>query len=100
MKLSAADVDLALSSLPGWTRKGEGLVRQFTFASFKDAIAFTTRLAFDAEAADHHPDLAINYRRVTVTWSTHDEGGITAKDVEGVKTTDAVARSFPTVTAA
>lgn len=100
MKLSAADIDHALSSLPGWTKKGEALVRQFTFASFKDAIAFTTRLAFDAEAADHHPDLLINYKRVTVTWSTHDEGGVTKKDIEGVKTTDSVAKSFPMVAAA
>ena len=94
MKLTQAEIDHALAGLSGWAKKGEGLVRQFTFASFRDAIAFTTRLAFDAEAADHHPDLLISYKRVTVTWSTHDAGGVTKKDVEGVKATDAVAAVF------
>ena len=94
MKLTAAETDQALQGLPGWTRQGDAIVRQFTFSSFRDAIAFVTRLAFDAEAADHHPDLAINYKRVTVTWSTHDAGGVTRKDVDGVKATNSVAQLF------
>jgi len=95
MKLTAAEIDHALKALPGWTLQGEAVTRQFTFASFRDAIAFVTRLAFEAEAADHHPDLAINYKRVTVTWSTHDEGGVTRKDVDGAKATTGVAGLFP-----
>jgi 4a-hydroxytetrahydrobiopterin dehydratase len=94
MKLTAAEIDQALQALPGWTRQGDAVTRQFTFASFRDAIAFVTRLAFEAEAADHHPDLAINYKRVTVTWSTHDEGGVTRKDVDGAKATNGVAGLF------
>jgi 4a-hydroxytetrahydrobiopterin dehydratase len=94
MKLTAAEIKQALQALPGWTKHGDAVVRQFTFASFRDAIAFVTRLAFDAEAADHHPDLAINYKRVTVTWSTHDEGGVTRKDLAGVKATNSVAHLF------
>ena len=94
MKLTAAEIDQALQALPGWTRQGDAVTRQFTFASFRDAIAFVTRLAFEAEAADHHPDLAINYKRVTVTWSTHDAGGVTRKDVDGVKATNSVASLF------
>jgi 4a-hydroxytetrahydrobiopterin dehydratase len=94
MKLTAAEIDQALQALPGWTRQGDAVVRQFTFSSFRDAIAFVTRLAFEAEAADHHPDLAINYKRVTVTWSTHDAGGVTRKDVDGVKATNGVAQLF------
>jgi 4a-hydroxytetrahydrobiopterin dehydratase len=94
MKLTAAEIDQALHALPGWTRQGDAITRQFTFASFRDAIAFVTRLAFEAEAADHHPDLAINYKRVTVTWSTHDAGGVTRKDVDGVTATDRVASLF------
>jgi 4a-hydroxytetrahydrobiopterin dehydratase len=94
MKLTAAEIDQALQALPGWTRQGDAVTRQFTFASFRDAIAFVTRLAFEAEAADHHPDLAINYKRVTVTWSTHDEGGVTRKDVDGAKATNSVAGLF------
>jgi len=71
---------------------GKALVRQYTFASFPDAIAFATRLAFDAEAADHHPDLLISYRHVTVTWSTHSEGGVTELDLAGARASDAAAR--------
>lgn len=82
----------ALGEFPGWTTDGQALVRQYTFASFPDAIAFATRLAFDAEAADHHPDLLISHRKVTVTWSTHSEGGVTEKDLAGVRASDAAAR--------
>ena len=91
MKLSTQEVEARLTGHSGWTPRGDGLVRTYTFASFADAIAFLTRLAFDAEAADHHPDLSISYRRVTVTWSTHSEGGITEKDFAGAQQSDAVA---------
>src|SRR5690348_16343751 len=94
MKLSTSEVDTRLATLPGWTRKGDVITRQFTFKGFPDAIAFVTRLAFDAEAADHHPDLQVSYKRVTVSWSTHDEGGVTEKDITGAKQSDAVAQSL------
>ena len=68
---------------------GDAIRRQFTLASFPDAIAFVTRLAFDAEAADHHPDILINYKRVTLTYSTHSEGGLTQKDFDGARKADA-----------
>jgi 4a-hydroxytetrahydrobiopterin dehydratase len=71
--------------------QGDGIVRTFAFTSFADAIAFVARLAFDAESADHHPDLHVNYRKVTVTWSTHSEGGITEKDFVGAGQADAIA---------
>ncbi len=90
--LSADAIHTALRDLPGWALEGQSLVRQYTFASFPDAIAFATRLAFDAEAADHHPDLLISYRKVTVTWSTHSEGGVTEKDLAGARAADAAAR--------
>jgi 4a-hydroxytetrahydrobiopterin dehydratase len=83
--LSDADVIAALRDLPGWTRAGEGIRKQFTFGSFPEAVAFVNRLVPDAEAADHHPDLTINYRRVTVEYSTHSEGGITRKDIDGAR---------------
>lgn len=90
-KLSAKALKAALSGLPGWKGSGKAIKRQYTFPSFPDAIAFTTRLAFAAEAADHHPDLLISYRTVTVTWSTHSEGGVTRKDIAGAKSADAAA---------
>lgn len=95
MKLTIAEIDQALAKLPGWSREGDALVRQFVFVNFRDAIAFIARLAFEAEAADHHPDLLINYRRVNVSWSTHDEGGITRKDVDGATQATAIASFFP-----
>lgn len=91
MKLPTTEVESRLARHSGWAVKGDGLVRTFPFNSFPDAIAFVTRLAFDAEAADHHPDLSVSYRKVTVTWSTHSEGGITEKDFAGVGQADAIA---------
>ena len=75
----------ASKHLPGWTFANNALERELTFRTFPDAIAFVVRLAFAAEAVDHHPDLTINYRRVTVRWSTHSEGGVTDKDVRGAE---------------
>ena len=72
-----------LQKLPGWAVQGEAITRQFTFPGFPDAVAFIVRLGFAAEAADHHPDLLVNYKRVTVTYSTHSEGGLTQKDFDG-----------------
>jgi 4a-hydroxytetrahydrobiopterin dehydratase len=94
MKLSASEIDSRLAKLPGWSRQGDSITRRFTFKSFPDAIAFTTRLAFDAQAADHHPDLLVSYRNVTVTWSTHSEGGVTDKDVAGAEQADSAAAIF------
>ena len=94
MKLSAQDVDARLGTAPGWRHEDESLIRQFTFPSFPDAIAFVARLAFSAEAADHHPDLHVDYKRVTVTWSTHSEKGITDKDFAGVKESDKIAKTL------
>jgi 4a-hydroxytetrahydrobiopterin dehydratase len=91
-KLTATALKAALVALPGWKGTGKAIKRQYTFPTFPDAISFTTRLAFDAEAADHHPDLLISHRKVTVTWSTHSEGGVTRKDIAGAKASDAAAR--------
>ena len=83
--LSRTQIDEALLTLAGWSFEKEAFKKQFTFAGFPEAIAFVDRLVPGAEAADHHPDILINYRRVTLTYSTHCEGGITEKDVAGAK---------------
>ena len=72
-----------LKTLPGWGLEQASILRKFTFAGFADALAFAVRLGFDAEAADHHPDILINYKRVTLTYTTHSEGGLTEKDFAG-----------------
>ena len=69
-----------LTGLEGWERSGDEIVKTFELPSFPEAIAFVTRVADRAEAADHHPDLDIRYRKVRVALSTHDAGGITTKD--------------------
>jgi 4a-hydroxytetrahydrobiopterin dehydratase len=90
-RLTREEIDSRLPQLDGWKLEGEALVKQFTFGGFPDAVAFVTRLVPGAEAADHHPDITINYRRVTLSYSTHSEGGITSKDFEGARTADRVA---------
>jgi 4a-hydroxytetrahydrobiopterin dehydratase len=72
-----------LKALPGWSEEGSAIRRQLTFRGFADAIAYVVRLGFIAEEADHHPDILINYKRVTLTYSTHSEGGLTEKDFTG-----------------
>ena len=81
-KLTAEAVQAALKKLPGWNLKDEAIDKQYTWPSFPDAIKFVNQVADLAEQADHHPDILINYRRVTLTLSTHSEGGITQKDFD------------------
>jgi 4a-hydroxytetrahydrobiopterin dehydratase len=83
--LNDAEIADALSSLPGWSRDGETIVKQFTCATFADAVAAFVRVAFDAEAADHHPDVTISHRRLRVSFSTHSEGALTQKDIDGAR---------------
>src|SRR6476469_9192789 len=93
-KISAERAADLIKDLPGWKVEGNAISRQFTFAGFADAVAFIVRLGFTAEAADHHPDLLVNYRRVTVTYSTHSEGGLTEKDFEGASDANTAAESI------
>jgi 4a-hydroxytetrahydrobiopterin dehydratase len=90
MKLSRADAEQRVKTLNGWTLDGDAIRKQFTFKDFPEAIAFVNRLAPEAEAADHHPDILINYKRVTLTYSTHSEGGLTDKDFAGAAMADRV----------
>jgi 4a-hydroxytetrahydrobiopterin dehydratase len=89
-KFSRADAETRLKELKGWTLEADAIRKQYTFGSFREAISFVVRLAFDAEEADHHPDILINYKRVTLTWSTHSEGGLTDKDFAGAKNADRI----------
>jgi 4a-hydroxytetrahydrobiopterin dehydratase len=92
MKVSPAEIDQHLRALDGWRLDGDAIVKQFSFAGFPEAVAFVGRLAPEAEAADHHPDITIQYRRVTLRYSTHSEGGLTAKDFAGAQAADRLAR--------
>ena len=74
-----------------WQEQDDALVREFELPSFPAAIEFVDRLAELAEGENHHPDIDIRYRRVTVRWTTHSEGGITEKDREMAERTSALA---------
>jgi 4a-hydroxytetrahydrobiopterin dehydratase len=91
-KLPLADIDQRMKTLAGWSLQGDEIRKQYTFKNFPEAIAFVNRLAPGAEAADHHPDILINYKRVTLTYSTHSEGGLTDKDFAGAAMADQVSR--------
>ena len=78
-------------SLGDWTEQDAALTREFELDSFPAAISFVDRLAELAETENHHPDIDIRYRRVTVRWTTHSEGGITEKDREMAELTSRLA---------
>jgi len=78
--LSQEEIDSRLNGLDGWRQEGRYIVRAFSFPSFKEAIAFVNRVAEVAEEIDHHPDITINYTRVTFSITTHSAGGLTRRD--------------------
>lgn len=79
-KLSEVQIALHLKNLPQWQVEKDQLIKTYTFNTFMDAISFVNQTAKLAEEANHHPDLFIQYRKIQVFLSTHDEGGITGKD--------------------
>ena len=78
--LSAEEVQEALATLQGWELREGRLRKQYTFRTFLRAIAFVNAVAYLAEAAGHHPDITINYNRVTLRLITHSEGALTDRD--------------------
>jgi 4a-hydroxytetrahydrobiopterin dehydratase len=81
-KLSDLEIRRALGALPGWTRKGEALIKTYTFARFADGIRFVGQVAEEADRMNHHPDIDIRYTKVGFSLSTHDAGGITQRDLD------------------
>jgi len=82
-RLSDAERDAALAELSGWTLREDALAiqRSLRFADFNAAFGFMTRVAIEAEKADHHPEWFNVYNRVDITLTTHDAGGLSARDV-------------------
>ena len=68
------------AALPAWELRGSAIRRQYRFPDFKSAMAFVNRVAALAEEADHHPDVLIEYDKVTLTLTSHDSGGLTERD--------------------
>jgi len=90
-RLSASAVGRRLTGLTGWKKVGDAIQKQYTFPDFKTAMFFVNTVAGLAEKAGHHPDVSINYNRVTLSLSTHDAGGITGKDFDLAGRIEAVA---------
>jgi 4a-hydroxytetrahydrobiopterin dehydratase len=81
--LSAEEIAAATTALPGWSFERDALAKTFTFGSFREAMSFLGRVAFEAEELNHHPEWTNVYNRVAVRLNTHDAGGkVTQKDVE------------------
>lgn len=79
-RLSEDEIAEQLEALGGWARRGDEIVKTYKLPSFAAAIAFVTHVGFLAEAANHHPNIDIRWNKVTLAVSTHDAGGLTAKD--------------------
>lgn len=81
-RLSDTEIDAQLAGLPGWQLKDGKLHREFRFADFSAAFGFMTRVALAAEKLEHHPDWSNVWNKVVVDLSTHDVGGLSAKDFQ------------------
>jgi 4a-hydroxytetrahydrobiopterin dehydratase len=89
--LSDSEVQEKLAGLDGWARSGEAIEKTFKRGDFVGAVGFVSSLVEPAEGMNHHPDVAISWETVTVTISTHSEGGLTAADFELAAKVDALA---------
>ena len=79
-KLNSEQIAQKLRALPGWEYKNNAIGKMFKFKAYLHGIEFVQKVAAIAEAADHHPDITINYTRVTFSCTTHDAGGVTDRD--------------------
>jgi 4a-hydroxytetrahydrobiopterin dehydratase len=89
--LSDSAVEAKLVELPGWARSGTAIVKEFDRGDFVGSVKFVDSLVEPAEGMNHHPDVAVSWATVTVTISTHSEGGLTAADFELAAKIDALA---------
>jgi len=89
--LSDAEIEEKLAALPGWEHRGDAIEKRFERGDFIGSVRFAEALVEPAEAMNHHPDLAISWDTVTVTISTHSEGGLTEADFELAGKIDALA---------
>lgn len=89
--LSDTDITEALADLSGWSREGDTLNKTYSFTSYLAGVAFASAVGVVCEGLDHHPDLDIRWRKVTIRFSTHDAGNkITQKDVDAAAAVEAL----------
>jgi 4a-hydroxytetrahydrobiopterin dehydratase len=89
-RLDEQQIDAGLRSLEGWSREGEAIAKRFKRGDFAGSVRFVNALTPIAEDMGHHPDLAISWDTVTITISTHSEGGLTQSDFELAAKIDAL----------
>jgi 4a-hydroxytetrahydrobiopterin dehydratase len=78
--LAESEVVEQLAAVPGWSREGTEIVREFKFSSYMAGIDFVVKVAHLAEEENHHPDMQVGWRKVTLRLSTHSKGGLTKLD--------------------
>ena len=89
--LTEPEIDVALKAIPAWRREGDWLIRTVECPTFRESISLVASVADAAEEADHHPDIEINWRRVTFRLTTKASKALTAKDVAMAATIDRLA---------
>jgi 4a-hydroxytetrahydrobiopterin dehydratase len=88
--LSAEMIAESLRALPHWKLEGKEIVRRYEFADFAAAMVFVNRVAEKAEAAGHHPDIDIRYNKVRLALISHDQGGLTLRDLKMAQALDSL----------
>jgi len=94
MRMDETQIGRALARIPRWRRTLDTIQRTYEFATFAEAIAFVDSVADAADTANHHPDIDIRYRRVTLASTTHDAGGLTNLDFALAERCDILSESF------
>jgi 4a-hydroxytetrahydrobiopterin dehydratase len=89
--LSPTEIRSALKDLPGWELREDSIERVLQFPDFASAMVLVNKLAAAAEAANHHPDILINYNKVTLTLVSHDSGGVTQRDIRMARNINEIA---------
>jgi 4a-hydroxytetrahydrobiopterin dehydratase len=90
--LSAAEIAAALSDLPGWVREGDTLCKTYQLPTYAAGLIWATTIGTLAEGLDHHPDMLIGWKQVTVRFTTHSVGHkITINDVQAARSIEALA---------
>lgn len=79
-KLSEEQISYNISKIPGWRLRGKSIERIFTFEGFKEAVTFVNQVAEYAGEMNHHPDITIRFNQVSLSLTTHEDGGLTGKD--------------------
>lgn len=90
MKLSQEDIEKKLLHFPEWEYHDNAIHVEYEFDNFKDCFSAMSRIAFECEAQNHHPDWSNVYNVLSISLNTHDEGGVTEKDFKLAKAIEAI----------